>query len=148
MSLFLSGEVVGRQCIGVRICACPSRDRKVEERKFEMNVNGEMIGVPNPGLLLPPLSRKRSGSVNSNPSLSASSNQSFLCAPKPKSKVENANGTASEENVYVIKVHCYANYLLLKEIAYALEVKSHASELYPHLMEDIMPLFGEATSDR
>ncbi len=137
----------------MRICACPSRDRKVEERKFEMNVNGEMIGVPNAGLLLPPLSRKRSGSVNSNPSLSATQS-SFMCAPKPKPKVENGSGhgsggsSGSDENVFVIKVHCYANYLLLKEIAYALEVKSHASELYPQLMDEIMPLFCEATADR
>ncbi|CAG0914915.1 unnamed protein product [Notodromas monacha] len=134
-----SGEVVGRQCIGVRICACPSRDRKVEERKFEMNTTGDLvIGIPTGPHHLLPLSRKRSGSVNSNPSLNPVGQRDFLC-PKAKPKIENCY----DDNVYIIKVRCYANYLLLKEIAFALEVKQHASEMYPNLIDEIGSMFGD-----
>ncbi|CAG0917835.1 unnamed protein product [Notodromas monacha] len=141
-----SGEVVGRQCIGVRICACPSRDRKVEERKLESSNGDFFSGIPANLHHLPPVSRKRSGSFNSHPNLNATSatQREFLCA-KVKPKVENP---ALEDNVYMIKVHCYANYLLLKEIAFALEVKQHASEMYPTLIDEIVPMFGSSDNDR
>lgn len=35
MCLFFSGQVVGRKALDLRICACPSRDRRQEERKAE-----------------------------------------------------------------------------------------------------------------
>ena len=32
MFVFFSNQVIGRRCVEVRICACPGRDRKADEK--------------------------------------------------------------------------------------------------------------------
>jgi hypothetical protein len=91
-----SGQIVGRHCLGVRICACPSRDRKVEERKHEMSSSGEtVLNLFNGPLNILPLARKRSGSVNSNSGVNiANRNQNNQAKMKGR----------DEDQVYILKV--------------------------------------------
>jgi len=55
-SLFFRGEVVGRKCLKVRICACPKRDKEKEEKEAEKN-------TPN----APPKGKKRKVESSATP---------------------------------------------------------------------------------
>ncbi|XP_063157756.1 cellular tumor antigen p53 [Candoia aspera] len=99
------GEVLGRRCFEVRVCACPGRDRRSEEHTFQQKANS--AGKPKKA----PLQGRLHGAASRRPEAGA-----------PE---EDAPGRESEDErvpeVYTLQIRNRKHYLMLKRILDALE---------------------------
>lgn len=95
------GKIIGRQAVEVRICACPSRDRKSEE-------NAMFPASSRP----PPLKRFSSSSLSIN-----GIGKFVPDVPPKKTKV---NGINTEE--YILKVRGKENFEMLSKLRDSLEI--------------------------
>uniref|UniRef100_A0A8C7SPC8 Cellular tumor antigen p53 n=1 Tax=Oncorhynchus mykiss TaxID=8022 RepID=A0A8C7SPC8_ONCMY len=97
------GQVLGRRCFEVRVCACPGRDRKTEEE----NTN------------------KLNGTKTTNGSKRKS--QQALPPPGTSKKIKNGSSTEDEDkdNVFLLQVRGREHYEWLKKINDSLELMDH-----------------------
>lgn len=97
------GQVLGRRCFEVRVCACPGRDRKTEEE----NTN------------------KLNGTKTANGSKRKS--QQALPPPGTSKKIKNGSSTEDEDkdNVFLLQVRGREHYEWLKKINDSLELMDH-----------------------
>ncbi|XP_059831244.1 cellular tumor antigen p53 isoform X1 [Hypanus sabinus] len=100
-----NGQLLGRQCFEVRVCACPGRDRKSEEDNFQkqQGASAEKSGLPE--------AKRTSQDV-------AQDN----AAPIPKKKK-----LVPDNEIYTLQIQGRERFELLKKINEALEV----SDLVP-----------------
>ncbi|XP_062305543.1 cellular tumor antigen p53-like [Osmerus eperlanus] len=90
------GQVLGRRCFEVRVCACPGRDRKTEE----VNANKPQNGTKTPG------TKRKS-------------------QPEPATeakKVKSTNSGSEDDDVFVLRVHGRERYEWLKKVNDGLEL--------------------------
>ncbi|XP_078284285.1 cellular tumor antigen p53-like [Rhinoraja longicauda] len=106
------GQLLGRQCFEVRVCACPGRDRKSEEENLRRQ---QEEGTPDTG---PP---KRSIQEVTQP----------IVSPAPSKRKR-----ADDNEVFTLQVRGRERYEMLKKIMEAMEVKdlipSNVVEAYRH----------------
>lgn len=55
----ISGTVLGRNCLKVRICACPKRDKEKEESEANKTNNPEPRGKKRKAELVPPANSRK-----------------------------------------------------------------------------------------
>ncbi|KAL8177074.1 UNVERIFIED_CONTAM: hypothetical protein K2H54_041631 [Gekko kuhli] len=87
------GQLLGRRCFEVRVCACPGRDLKSEEGNLRKAAHGERS--------------KKAGAPAEN-------------GPEKKPSAGTSNNT---EEVYTLKITGRERYLMLKKLNEALEFK-------------------------
>jgi len=134
-----SGEVIGRQVVEVRICACPGRDSKVEERNV-LNKGADSKGaapkVENGFILDGPLPTSSSSSPHGGDSHAANSRKRKR-APHNDVATSNAhhhddedgpNGSqGGDDRVFTLLVRGRETYDLLKRIRDSMELAKMAS---------------------
>ncbi|KAK0144108.1 Cellular tumor antigen p53 [Merluccius polli] len=91
------GQVLGRRCFEVRVCACPGRDRKIEEEN---------------------VSKAQSGT---NPTKKRKSNPTPVPSVAQAKKIKFAS-SADEDEVFVLQVRGRERYEMLKKINAGLEL--------------------------
>lgn len=91
------GQLLGRRCFEVRVCACPGRDRKDEEKKLLQS------------------QEKSGGKKRSFKDVSQSANQTEV-SKKPKSP------TRPEDEIYTLQIRGRERFEMLKEINDSLEL--------------------------
>ncbi|XP_020347202.1 cellular tumor antigen p53-like isoform X4 [Oncorhynchus kisutch] len=98
------GQVLGRRCFEVRVCACPGRDRKTEEE----NTNNVLNGTKTTNI-----SKRKS--------------QQALPPPGTSKKIKNGSSTEDEDkdNVFLLQVRGREHYEWLKKINDSLELMDH-----------------------
>ncbi|KAK6292151.1 hypothetical protein J4Q44_G00379360 [Coregonus suidteri] len=98
------GQVLGRRCFEVRVCACPGRDRKTEEE----NAN-----------------KARNETKNTNGTKRKS--QQALPPPGTSKKIKSGSSTEDEDkdNVFLLQVCGRQRYEWLKKINDSLELMDH-----------------------
>nr|XP_060635844.1 cellular tumor antigen p53-like [Anolis sagrei ordinatus] len=97
----LQGDLLGRRCFEVRVCACPGRDRKSEEENAEKatipKMKSKKVVVPAPPRSSSSESAKRSAAGSSN--------------------------NESESGPYILQIRDRKHYRMLKVILEALELR-------------------------
>ncbi|XP_038851841.1 cellular tumor antigen p53-like isoform X1 [Salvelinus namaycush] len=121
------GQVLGRRCFEVRVCACPGRDRKTEEENTNKVLNGTKTtnGAKR--------SKTRATSQPSSPmslltlSPLPSESQQALPPPGTSKKIKNGSSTEDEDkdNVFLLQVRGREHYEWLKKINDSLELMDH-----------------------
>ncbi|XP_015683902.1 cellular tumor antigen p53-like [Protobothrops mucrosquamatus] len=101
------GEVLGRRCFEVRVCACPGRDRRSEELSFQQK------GKSLENTKKAPLQGPRPG---------ASSGRPVQVAPEEETPESESGGT-SEPKVYTLVIRNPRHYAILKEVLEGLECR-------------------------
>ncbi|XP_064796729.1 cellular tumor antigen p53-like isoform X2 [Oncorhynchus masou masou] len=98
------GQVLGRRCFEVRVCACPGRDRKTEEENTNKVLNG---------------TKTTNGSKRKS--------QQALPPPGTSKKIKNGSSTEVEDkdNVFLLQVRGREHYEWLKKINDSLELMDH-----------------------
>uniref|UniRef100_A0A4W5PIT3 Cellular tumor antigen p53 n=1 Tax=Hucho hucho TaxID=62062 RepID=A0A4W5PIT3_9TELE len=98
------GQVLGRRCFEVRVCACPGRDRKTEEENANKILNG-----------------------NKTTSGTKRKSQQALPPPGTSKKIKNGSSTEDEDkdNVFLLQVRGREHYEWLKKINDSLELMDH-----------------------
>ncbi|XP_070977845.1 cellular tumor antigen p53-like isoform X4 [Oncorhynchus clarkii lewisi] len=98
------GQVLGRRCFEVRVCACPGRDRKTEEENTNKVLNG---------------TKTTNGSKRKS--------QQALPPPGTSKKIKNGSSTEDEDkdNVFLLQVRGREHYEWLKKINDSLELMDH-----------------------
>uniref|UniRef100_A0A8C8S6R6 Cellular tumor antigen p53 n=1 Tax=Pelusios castaneus TaxID=367368 RepID=A0A8C8S6R6_9SAUR len=96
------GQLLGRRCFEVRICACPGRDRKTEEENFRKK---SACRVPNGGGAPKEGGVKRALQVSTD------------AVENPKKRV-----VSPEKEVFLLQIHGRERYEMLKKINNALEI--------------------------
>ncbi|CDQ78360.1 unnamed protein product [Oncorhynchus mykiss] len=98
------GQVLGRRCFEVRVCACPGRDRKTEEENTNKVLNG---------------TKTTNGSKRKS--------QQALHPPGTSKKIKNGSSTEDEDkdNVFLLQVRGREHYEWLKKINDSLELMDH-----------------------
>nr|XP_046185071.1 cellular tumor antigen p53-like isoform X4 [Oncorhynchus gorbuscha] len=98
------GQVLGRRCFEVRVCACPGRDRKTEEENTNKVLNG---------------TKTTNGSKRKS--------QQGLPPPGTSKKIKNGSSTEDEDkdNVFLLQVRGREHYEWLKKINDSLELMDH-----------------------
>ncbi|KAM9406758.1 cellular tumor antigen p53-like isoform 3-T3 [Salvelinus alpinus] len=98
------GQVLGRRCFEVRVCACPGRDRKTEEENTNKVLNGT----------------KTTNGVKRK-------SQQALPPPGTSKKIKNGSSTEDEDkdNVFLLQVRGREHYEWLKKINDSLELMDH-----------------------
>ncbi|XP_023830754.1 cellular tumor antigen p53 isoform X4 [Salvelinus sp. IW2-2015] len=98
------GQVLGRRCFEVRVCACPGRDRKTEEENTNKVLNGT----------------KTTNGVKRK-------SQHALPPPGTSKKIKNGSSTEDEDkdNVFLLQVRGREHYEWLKKINDSLELMDH-----------------------
>ncbi|XP_074797603.1 cellular tumor antigen p53 isoform X1 [Natator depressus] len=96
------GQLLGRRCFEVRVCACPGRDRRTEEENFQKKLTGRVLSGA--GTLKGARAKR---------ALQAS----METAENPKKRV-----VSPEKEVFLLEVHGRKRYMMLKEINDALEM--------------------------
>nr|XP_014432641.1 cellular tumor antigen p53 isoform X2 [Pelodiscus sinensis] len=97
-----NGQLLGRRCFEVRVCACPGRDRRTEEENHRKKLS----------------CRALSGSVV----LKESKAKRTLQATMEASENPKKRTVSSDKEVFCLEVHGRENYEMLKKINNALEV--------------------------
>jgi len=92
------GQVLGRRCFEVRVCACPGRDRKTEEGNVEKKEGTKPT-------------KKRKSPPTSTP------------AAPPKRIMSSSSAEEEEKEVFVIQVRGRKRFEMLKQINEALELQ-------------------------
>lgn len=98
------GQLLGRQCYEVRVCACPGRDRKSEEENLRRQQEEGAEGAETPDTSPP----KRSIQDVTQPNVSP--------APRKKRRAE-------DDEVFTLQVRGRERYEMLKKLMEAMEVK-------------------------
>ncbi|XP_058037568.1 cellular tumor antigen p53 isoform X2 [Ahaetulla prasina] len=101
------GEVLGRQCFEVRVCACPGRDRRSEELTFQQKARS----------LEPTKKAPSQGQRPCGPS------RRPVQIPPEEDETECESGCASEPQVYTLVTRNRRHYNIVKEILEGLECK-------------------------
>ncbi|XP_014062244.2 cellular tumor antigen p53 isoform X2 [Salmo salar] len=98
------GQVLGRRCFEVRVCACPGRDRKTEEENTNKVLNG---------------TKTTNGAKRKS--------QQTLPPPGTSKKIKNGSSTEDEDkdNVFLLQVRGREHYEWLKKINDSLELMDH-----------------------
>ncbi|XP_055794807.1 cellular tumor antigen p53-like isoform X4 [Salvelinus fontinalis] len=98
------GQVLGRRCFEVRVCACPGRDRKTEEENTNKVLNG---------------TKTTNGAKRKS--------QQALPPPGTSKKIKNGSSTEDEDkdNVFLLQVRGREHYEWLKKINDSLELMDH-----------------------
>ncbi|KAK6323127.1 cellular tumor antigen p53-like isoform X2 [Coregonus clupeaformis] len=98
------GQVLGRRCFEVRVCACPGRDRKTEEENANKVLNG---------------TKTTNGTKRKS--------QRALPPPGTSKKIKNGSSTEDEDkdNVFLLQVRGRERYDWLKKINDSLELMDH-----------------------
>lgn len=134
-----SGEVIGRQVVEVRICACPGRDSKVEERNVlnkgtDAKANGPK--VENGYILDGPLPTSSSSSPHGGDSLSgngrkrkrAHHNDVVTSNTHHHDDEDGPNGSqGGDDRVFTLLVRGRETYDILKRIRDSMELSKMAS---------------------
>jgi len=134
-----SGEVIGRQVVEVRICACPGRDSKVEERNVlnkgtDAKANGPK--VENGYILDGPLPTSSSSSPHGGDSLSgngrkrkrAHHNDVVSSNTHHHDDEDGPNGSqGGDDRVFTLLVRGRETYDILKRIRDSMELSKMAS---------------------
>ncbi|KAI5609554.1 cellular tumor antigen p53 isoform X1, partial [Silurus asotus] len=94
------GQVLGRRCFEVRVCACPGRDRKTEEENLSKKTSGKTASG---------IKRKSSG-IESQVTPNAESSK--------KIKIDSS----SEEEIFILQVRGKDRFNMLKKINDSLEL--------------------------
>jgi hypothetical protein len=119
LSLELNGQVLGRDSFEVKICACPGRDRNMEEKKL---CKRKSTRNPVAVAVLPETTKK------------------------PSFTNKNAIDKVQEnDDIYTIRVKGRENYLLLKKIAESLEIQrvyQNMKNLSPQALNNSSALFN------
>ncbi|XP_074839181.1 cellular tumor antigen p53 [Carettochelys insculpta] len=105
------GQLLGRRCFEVRVCACPGRDRRTEEENYHKKGASKALSG---GGALKDTKPKRV----LQPTTEADEN--------PKKRVVSA-----EKEVFFLEIHGRENYEMLKKINSALEVAAAKSQGAP-----------------
>ncbi|KAG9349175.1 hypothetical protein JZ751_029499 [Albula glossodonta] len=96
------GQLLGRSCFEVRVCACPGRDRKTEEENF----------------------RKRQGKATAKSS--GGTKRSFKevsqTVPQSEASKKSKTSTSSEDKIYTLEIRGRERYNMLKKINDSLEL--------------------------
>nr|XP_005279396.2 cellular tumor antigen p53 [Chrysemys picta bellii] len=96
------GQLLGRRCFEVRVCACPGRDRRTEEDNFRKKLAGRVLSG--------------AGALKGGRAKRALQ-ATMETAENPKKRVVSA-----EKEVFLLEVHGRKRYMMLKEINDALEM--------------------------
>ncbi|KAI4905052.1 hypothetical protein NFI96_016028 [Prochilodus magdalenae] len=102
MFVFVSGQVLGRCCFEVRVCACPGRDRKTEEENSGKKTVKTATGAKRKSSVL--------DSQSTTPIAASSSSK--------KIKIDSSG----EEEIFILHVHGKERYHMLKTINDSLEL--------------------------
>ncbi|XP_061446739.1 cellular tumor antigen p53 isoform X2 [Rhineura floridana] len=119
------GQLLGRRCFEVRVCACPGRDRKTEEQNFQkVAVSGgkakRALGMRKPKSLG---ARSRSGQKGGG-ALALPQSASSENSKKRIVESHNNNSSSNAENgAYTLKIRDRALFLMLKNIKEAVEFR-------------------------
>ncbi|KAA0723725.1 Cellular tumor antigen p53 [Triplophysa tibetana] len=95
-----SGQVLGRQCFEVRICACPGRDRKSEEENVK-SINGEKVTGTK---------RKRQNQFK----------ESLPTSNSASKKIKN--DSSSDDDIYILNIRGKERFEMLRTINHSLEL--------------------------
>ncbi|XP_060541236.1 cellular tumor antigen p53 isoform X2 [Pantherophis guttatus] len=101
------GEVLGRRCFEVRVCACPGRDRRSEEFTFQQKAKSSETTKKAPS------QGQRPGAPSRRPAQ----------IPPEDDEAECESGCGSEPEVYKLVTRNRRHYNILKEILEGLECK-------------------------
>merc|ERR1712168_804563 len=132
-----TGEVIGRQVVEVRICACPGRDSKVEERNV-MNKGAEAKGptpkVENGFILDGPMPTSSSSSPHGGDPLTSTGrkrkrahNEVVVSNTHHHDDEDAPNGSQGDDRVFTLLVRGRETYDLLKRIRDSMELAKMAS---------------------
>jgi len=133
-----TGEVIGRQVVEVRICACPGRDSKVEERNV-LNKGAETKGagpkIENGYILDGPLPSSSASSPLGTDSLSSTGrkrkrahNNDVASATTQHDDEDAPNGSqGGDDRVFTLLIRGRETYELLKRIRDSMELSKMAS---------------------
>ncbi|KAJ8342980.1 hypothetical protein SKAU_G00329080 [Synaphobranchus kaupii] len=97
------GQVLGRRCFEVRICACPGRDRKTEEDNFRK--------------------LQEKSSAKTAIGTKRSYKESSLPASRPEGSKKTKTSSSSEEEIFTLQVRGKERFEMLKKINESLELK-------------------------
>ncbi|XP_061091692.1 cellular tumor antigen p53-like isoform X2 [Conger conger] len=97
------GQLLGRGCFEVRVCACPGRDRKTEEDKWQ-----EKSGRK--------LQEKSGGTKRSFEEVSQT-------APQTEANKKTKSSSTSEEEIYTLEIRGWERYNMLKKINESMELE-------------------------
>ncbi|XP_024229534.1 cellular tumor antigen p53 isoform X2 [Oncorhynchus tshawytscha] len=121
------GQVLGRRCFEVRVCACPGRDRKTEEENTNKVLNGTK--TTNGSKRSKTRATSQPSSLMSLLTLSPlpSESQQALPPPGTSKKIKNGSSTEDEDknNVFLLQVRGREHYEWLKKINDSLELMDH-----------------------
>ncbi|MBN3310676.1 P53 protein, partial [Amia calva] len=97
------GQLLGRRCFEVRVCACPGRDRKTEEENF----------------------RKVQEKSSAKPAGAAKRTikEVTQAAPRPEVSKKTKSSPSTEEEVFTLQVRGRERFEMLKKINESLELK-------------------------
>ncbi|XP_052005817.1 cellular tumor antigen p53-like isoform X2 [Xyrauchen texanus] len=95
-----NGQVLGRQCFEVRVCACPGRDLKIEEDNLKKITGEKATGTK----------RKRQDQLKEPP------------IPNPESSKKMKADSNTDDNLYILHVRGKERYEMLKKINSSLEL--------------------------
>ncbi|XP_036379425.1 cellular tumor antigen p53 [Megalops cyprinoides] len=97
------GQVLGRRCFEVRVCACPGRDRKTEEDNFRK------------------LQEKTADKASTG--TKRSFKETSQSAPRPEGSKKTKSSSSNEEEIFTLQIRGKERYEMLKKINESLELK-------------------------
>uniref|UniRef100_A0A452GW06 Cellular tumor antigen p53 n=1 Tax=Gopherus agassizii TaxID=38772 RepID=A0A452GW06_9SAUR len=113
------GQLLGRRCFEVRVCACPGRDRRTEEENFCKKLAGRVLN---------------GAGAHKGGRAKRALQATMEAAENPKKLV-----VSSEKEVFLLEVHGRKRYMMLKEINDALEMAAAKQQGEPESHRNATP---------